>query len=63
MQKFRAVAKKMAKNFRGYFFAAHCIYDHWSRRKFSIENEADIQHPIQQQLVETIHTTILTLKV
>ena len=24
MQKFRAVAKKMAKNCRGYFFAAHC---------------------------------------
>ena len=24
MLKFRAVAEKMAKNFRGYFFAAHC---------------------------------------
>ena len=28
MQKFLAVAKEMAKIFRGYFFAAHCTHTH-----------------------------------
>jgi len=30
MQKFRAVAKKMANNFRGYFFLPHTVYTHTS---------------------------------
>ena len=58
MYKFRVVAKKMAKNFRGYFFAAHytdlLVIDCLGQYR---EAATDLQHAVS--LLRTIYTTQL----